>query len=123
MPALAGYLYRRGRGGYSAYRWPKGSRTDESVRHPLLDDVGVDVVALVDVSGVPLHSTSTSPAGLVDTAIDTDRRVIRDDADDTHHVVDGAVGYEYRPEDGPLATTGGAARPTMVRQTTVRATR
>jgi hypothetical protein len=47
----------------------------------------------------------TSLADLVDTAIDTDRRVIHDDADDTYHVVDGAVRYEYRPEDGPLAAT------------------
>ena len=93
-------------GVYAACRRPEGSRTDKIARRPSPDGVGVDVVALVDVTSVLSHSPSTSLAGLVDTATDTDRRVIHDDAN-TYHVVDGADGY--RSDDGPLAATGGAA--------------
>jgi hypothetical protein len=39
-----------------------------------------------------------SLADLVDAAIDSDRRVIHDPADDTYHVIDDALRYEYIPE-------------------------
>jgi hypothetical protein len=47
-----------------------------------------------------------SLADLVDAAIDSDRRVIYDPADDTYHVIDDALRYEYIPE--PLVDVGDA---------------
>jgi len=39
-------------------------------------------------------------AGLVDTAIDTDSRVVHDEAQNVYAVLDGSVVYLYSPEDG-----------------------
>ncbi|MEF8808447.1 DUF5305 domain-containing protein [Natronomonas sp.] len=42
--------------------------------------------------------TVDSLADLVDAAIDSDRRVIHDTSDDTYHVIDDALRYEYMPD-------------------------
>ncbi|MEF8915795.1 DUF5305 family protein, partial [Natronomonas sp.] len=42
--------------------------------------------------------TVDSLADLVDAAIDSDRRVIHDTSDDTYHVIDDALRYEYVPD-------------------------
>ncbi|MFT4883704.1 MAG: hypothetical protein ACI8U4_001213 [Natronomonas sp.] len=59
--------------------WISSGRVPESVRNR--DAVAVD-----------------SLADLVDAAIDSDRRVIHDPADDTYHVIDDALRYEYVPD-------------------------
>ncbi|QLD86565.1 hypothetical protein HWV23_12775 [Natronomonas halophila] len=66
--------------------WISTGRVPETVRYR--DAVAVD-----------------SLADLVDTAIDSDRRVVHDPADDTYHVIDDALRYEYSP-DPPVDVSG-----------------
>ncbi len=44
--------------------------------------------------------TVDSLSDLADAAIDSDRRVIHDSSDDTYHVIDDALRYEYVPDHG-----------------------
>lgn len=48
-----------------------------------------------------------SLADLVDAAIDSDRRVIHDPEDDTYHVIDDALRYEYAPDHAGAVEAGG----------------
>jgi hypothetical protein len=84
--------------------WISTGRVPETVRNR-------DVVAV------------DSLADLVDTAIDSDRRVVHDPTDDTYHVIDDALRYEYVPDyDVPAAAEIGGIIPGGTDGNTVDAT-